>query len=49
LTSGQTARAQTSAGCSPALHTVDLATGAAKAIGAIAGLGGKVTDIAILP
>ena len=32
-----------------ALHTVDLTTGAAKSIGAIAGLKGKVTDIAILP
>ena len=32
-----------------ALHTVDLATGAAKSLGAIAGLKGKVTDIAILP
>ncbi len=31
------------------LHTVDLATGAAKSLGAIAGLKGKVTDIAILP
>ena len=32
-----------------ALHTVDLTTGAAKSIGAIAGLKGKVSDIAILP
>lgn len=32
-----------------ALHTVDIATGAAKAVGSIAGLSGKVTDIAILP
>ena len=32
-----------------ALHTVDLATGAAKALGPIAGMKGKVTDIAILP
>jgi hypothetical protein len=32
-----------------ALHTVDLATGAAKPIGKIAGLKGKVSDIAILP
>lgn len=31
------------------LHTVDLASGAAKPVGAIAGLKGKVTDIAILP
>lgn len=31
------------------LHTVDLATGAAKPVGAIAGLKGKLTDIAILP
>jgi hypothetical protein len=31
------------------LHTVDLMTGAAKSLGAIAGLKGKVTDIAILP
>ncbi len=32
-----------------ALHTVDLASGAAKPVGAIAGLSGKITDIAILP
>lgn len=31
------------------LHTVDLTTGAAKSVGAIAGLKGKVTDIAVLP
>jgi hypothetical protein len=31
------------------LHTVDLASGAAKPVGAIAGLKAKVTDIAILP
>ncbi|NOU05013.1 MAG: DUF4394 domain-containing protein [Hyphomicrobiaceae bacterium] len=31
------------------LHSVDLANGAAKSIGAIAGMSGKVTDIAILP
>lgn len=31
------------------LHTVDLATGAAKAVGPIAGLTGKITDIAVLP
>jgi hypothetical protein len=31
------------------LHTVDLATGAAKSIGAIAGATGNITDIAILP
>ena len=31
------------------LHTVDLASGSAKAIGPIAGLKGKVTDMAILP
>jgi Domain of unknown function (DUF4394)/PQQ-like domain len=31
------------------LHTVDLTTGAAKAIGPIAGLTGKITDMAILP
>ncbi len=31
------------------LHTVDLATGAAKTAGAIVGLKGKVSDIAILP
>ena len=31
------------------LHSVDLATGAAKSVGAIAGLKGKVTDMAILP
>jgi hypothetical protein len=31
------------------LYTVDIATGAAKPLGAIAGLDGKVTDIAILP
>lgn len=31
------------------LHTVDLATGAAKPAGAIVGLKGKVSDIAILP
>ncbi|MFN3745944.1 MAG: DUF4394 domain-containing protein [Hyphomicrobiaceae bacterium] len=31
------------------LHTVDIATGAAKFVGAIAGLKGKVIDIAILP
>lgn len=32
-----------------ALHTVDLATGEAKAVGSVAGLTGKITDIAILP
>jgi DNA-binding beta-propeller fold protein YncE len=32
-----------------ALHTVDLATGATASLGAIAGLAGKVTDMAILP
>lgn len=32
-----------------ALHAVDLASGAAKSVGAVAGLKGKVTDIAILP
>jgi hypothetical protein len=32
-----------------ALHSVDIATGAAKTIGPIAGLAGRVTDIAILP
>ena len=32
-----------------ALHTVDLASGMATAVGPIAGLKGKVTDIAILP
>jgi opacity protein-like surface antigen len=32
-----------------ALHTVDLTTGMAKAIGPIAGLSGKITDMAILP
>ncbi len=31
------------------LHTVDLASGATKPVGAIAGLKGKVSDIAILP
>lgn len=31
------------------LHTVDLANGAAKSVGAITGLKGKVIDIAILP
>jgi hypothetical protein len=31
------------------LHSVDLATGATKSMGAIAGLKGKVSDIAILP
>jgi Domain of unknown function (DUF4394) len=31
------------------LHTVDLATGATKPIGAIAGAAGNITDIAILP
>lgn len=31
------------------LHTVDLTTGAAKSIGAVAGLSGNVTDIAVLP
>ena len=31
------------------LHSVDLATGAAKSMGAIVGLKGKVSDIAILP
>ena len=31
------------------LHTVDLATGAAKSVGAIKGLTGKVIDMAILP
>ena len=31
------------------LHTVDLATGAAKAVGPIAGLAGKIGDIAVLP
>ena len=31
------------------LHTVDLATGAATPVGAITGLKGKVSDIAILP
>jgi hypothetical protein len=31
------------------LHTVDLATGTAMAVGPIAGLKGRVTDIAILP
>ncbi len=32
-----------------ALHSVDLATGAAKSSGPIAGLTGKISDIAILP
>ncbi len=32
-----------------ALHTVDLATGAAKSVGVIAGASGSITDIAILP
>jgi hypothetical protein len=32
-----------------ALHTVDLATGAAKPVGKIAGLSGTISDIAILP
>ena len=32
-----------------ALHSVDIATGAAKSLGAISGLTGKITDIAILP
>jgi hypothetical protein len=32
-----------------ALHTVDLASGAAKPIGKIAGLSGTISDIAILP
>jgi Domain of unknown function (DUF4394) len=32
-----------------ALHTVDLATGAAKSVGAVAGLKGKISDIAVLP
>ena len=31
------------------LHTVDLGTGAATAVGPIAGLKGRVTDIALLP
>ena len=31
------------------LHTVDLATGVAKSAGAVAGLKGTVTDIAVLP
>jgi hypothetical protein len=31
------------------LHAVDLSTGAAVAVGAIAGLEGRVTDIAVLP
>lgn len=31
------------------LHSVDLATGAATSVGAIAGLKGRITDIAILP
>ena len=31
------------------LHTVDLATGKATVVGAIGGLTGNVTDIAILP
>lgn len=31
------------------LHSVDLATGAAKAVGPIAGLSGTISDIAILP
>ena len=31
------------------LHSVDLATGAAKAVGPIAGLSGAISDIAILP
>lgn len=31
------------------LHSVDLATGATKSVGAVAGLKGTVTDIAILP
>lgn len=31
------------------LHSVDLATGAAKAVGEIAGLKGNISDIAILP
>ena len=31
------------------LHTVDLATGAAKVVGPIAGLSGAISDIAILP
>ena len=31
------------------LYTVDLATGAAKPVGKIAGLSGSVSDIAILP
>ena len=31
------------------LHTVDLSSGAAKAVGAVAGLSGKTLDMAILP
>ena len=31
------------------LHSVDLTTGAAKAVGPIAGLSGQITDMAILP
>ena len=31
------------------LHSVDITTGAAKAVGAVTGLPGKVSDIAILP
>jgi Domain of unknown function (DUF4394) len=32
-----------------ALHSVDLATGAAKSVGAVKGLSGKIVDMAILP
>ena len=31
------------------LYTVDMATGAAKAFGQVAGLKGRIGDIAILP
>ena len=31
------------------LYTVDIATGATKSVGKIAGLTGKVSDIAVLP
>jgi Domain of unknown function (DUF4394) len=31
------------------LHTVDLTTGMAKGVGSVAGLSGKISDIAILP
>ncbi len=32
-----------------ALHAVDLATGTARKVGAIAGLQGRITDFAVLP